>query len=127
MLRNGAAGQLPAFRFHENVNVLEEFPGSDAQNSVRELDEIVTRDAGVFATEGVVKTERSVELFRLNQKPGAICSPFTCDLHHQITLGGGRAAIQHSKKFADGLPKILQRDANVRAEWRMVNSTKLVQ
>ena len=89
MVGSGSARMLPALRFHGNVNVFEELARRDAHNSVRRFNEIISGVAAVLSTEGVEETQRSVELFCMNQKPGAIGLPLTC-VFHEFTHGGGR-------------------------------------
>lgn len=64
-----------------DINVLEDLPGRDAQNTVGGFDEVIALAAGVLTSESVVEGEAGGELFGFDQKASAIGNPWSGCFH----------------------------------------------
>jgi len=75
---------------HGNIDILENFTGSDALGAVTGQDQVVTFLPGVFASDGVDEGEGRIELPGFDQKTCAIGCPFTSHTSHwSSSFGGG--------------------------------------
>ena len=63
------------------VNVLEDLPRGDAQNTVGGFDEVIALAAGVLTAESVGEGEAGGELFGFDQKASAIRDPWSGCFH----------------------------------------------
>jgi len=64
-----------------DVDILEDLTGSDAQNTVGGLDEIVALASGVQAAENIGEGEAGAELPGFDEEAGAVSDPWTCCFH----------------------------------------------
>lgn len=61
---------------HGDVDVLEDLAGSDAENAVEGLDEVVALAATMLASEMIGEAERGAELLGFDEEASAIRFPF---------------------------------------------------
>jgi len=80
--------RLPRYRgSHGHVNIFEELPRNRAAQTMRRLDQIITRLPVVFPAQRIEKVDRFRELSGSNQKARVIRVPLRS--HTCVTLGGG--------------------------------------
>ena len=73
-----------------NVNVFEDRARSDAAKTQRRFDEVVARQAGVFAAQSVGEKKRFGELTGAHEETRAVDGPCTFNIHKFLTPQGGR-------------------------------------
>jgi hypothetical protein len=71
----GGASCLRILRWERDVDVFEDGAWSDAAKTQRRLDEIIARNAGVFASERVGEKERFGELTGAHKETSAVDGP----------------------------------------------------
>ena len=72
-----------------HVDVFEDSARSDAAKTQRRFDEVVTREAGVFAAESVGEKQRFGELTSMHEEARAVDGPWSFNIHNSLPLGGG--------------------------------------
>jgi hypothetical protein len=73
---------------HSHVNIFKDLAGSDAAGTIRALDQVISHDPGVLATERVFESHGFAELPGFHQKTSAINVPVSLAhvLHPGLTL-----------------------------------------
>jgi len=74
--------------FHGHIDVLKDFPRSDAAAPIRGLNQVVTFPPGVLPAQHVYEDEWGIELSGSDQKPRAIYSPFASLAHGSSSFWG---------------------------------------
>lgn len=111
-----------------NVNVLEKFPGENAENAIREFGEVVALAAGVPTPESIGEAEAGGELFGFDEEASAISDPGICihsaDRFCLYFINCPGLSADHDCRIDNFL---LRAKPNVRGKLRLVNSVFLVQ
>jgi hypothetical protein len=80
------------------VDIFEDLPGCDAENTIGGFDEVVAFATGVLTAENVGEGETGGELLGFDQKAGAVGDPWGC--FHVLTRSSLLSMVN-----GDGLPK----------------------
>src|ERR1700746_2556056 len=74
--------------FQGNVDVFEKFPGSNAEETIEDLDQVIAGLAGLLAAESVGESQGVGKLTSADDKTRAIDIPITFQVHDRFTLWG---------------------------------------
>lgn len=91
--RGSAVSRIVGSRFQGYVYVFKEFSGSDAEETIEDLDQVIACLAGLLAAEGVGENQRVGKLTSAHDETRAIDGPITFHVHDLFTLWGRAVAV----------------------------------